>query len=376
MAKRPLVSIVVINFNYADYVAGAIGTALAQTYDRCEVVVVDDGSTDASRTVIARFGDRIRTVLQANSGQTAANNAGFAAAAGDIIMFLDADDALHPEAAEQIAAVWRDGVAKVQFCLALMTADGQSKRFVFPYFPPELSPARIREQVLRTGLYLWPPTSGNAFSRSFLARVMPLSTELFPSMTDGALNTAAPLYGDVLSVNKVLGYYRIHANNMQQAPVADRIRRGVLYKRREAEYLRARAAELQIELPPDLLDQMIHLEGRIASLKLAPDLHPVRGDTLLDLFRRAVRKAAVEDDRWVRRALHVAWLFAVILAPRRLCGRMVEFRFVPGARSDRITRALEVLGVVRRRRADDRLSLFPGAMPPLAVSAEAPGRSQ
>lgn len=348
-SSHPLVSIVIINFNYARYVATAITSALAQTYAMREIVVVDDGSTDGSHEVIASFGGHVRPIFKTNGGQTNAMNTGFAAAAGDIVMFLDADDALAPTAVEEVVAAWRPGVAKVQFCLELISAEGRSRRFVFPYFGPGSSPERIRAQVLRTGLYAWPPTSGNAFARRFLERVMPLSAERFPCMTDGALNTVAPLYGDILSIDKVLGYYRVHDNNMQNAPVAERIRRGVLNKRREAQYLREQAAALGIDMPADLLDQRIHLEGRIASLKLDRARHPVGGDSLRRLVPAAAVRLLQAEERAARRLFHLLWLFAVLVSPRWLCTHLVAFRFIPGTRPDGLSDIMAALGLVRRR---------------------------
>ena len=79
----PLVSIVINNYNYGRFVGSAIESALEQSYSNTEVIVVDDGSTDTSREVIASFGDRIGAVLKANGGQASAYNAGFAASKGD-----------------------------------------------------------------------------------------------------------------------------------------------------------------------------------------------------------------------------------------------------------------------------------------------------
>jgi len=71
---RPLVSILIPCFNAARWVAQAIESALAQTYPKKEVIVVDDGSTDGSDAIIARFGDRIRWTRTENRGQSAARN--------------------------------------------------------------------------------------------------------------------------------------------------------------------------------------------------------------------------------------------------------------------------------------------------------------
>ena len=64
MDESPLVSIVVNNYNYARFLRDAVMSALAQTYPRVEVIVVDDGSTDESREVIASFGDSVVPVLK------------------------------------------------------------------------------------------------------------------------------------------------------------------------------------------------------------------------------------------------------------------------------------------------------------------------
>src|SRR4051812_12972155 len=98
-ALRPLVSIIVNNFNYARYLREAIDSALDQRYEPTEIIVVDDGSTDRSREIIASYGSSIIPVYKPNGGQASALNAGFAASRGDIIVFLDADDILFPEAA-------------------------------------------------------------------------------------------------------------------------------------------------------------------------------------------------------------------------------------------------------------------------------------
>ena len=80
---RRLASIIINNYNYGRYLPKAIDSALAQSYPHTEILVVDDGSSDDSRTVIASYGDRIIPVLKQNGGQASALNAGFAASRGD-----------------------------------------------------------------------------------------------------------------------------------------------------------------------------------------------------------------------------------------------------------------------------------------------------
>ncbi len=89
---EPLVSIIIPCYNAAESIAAAIGNALDQTWSHKEVIVVDDGSTDGSLGIIRSFGERIRWQTGPNRGGCAARNAGRAAARGEYIQFLDADD--------------------------------------------------------------------------------------------------------------------------------------------------------------------------------------------------------------------------------------------------------------------------------------------
>jgi glycosyltransferase involved in cell wall biosynthesis len=89
----PLVSVVVITYNAADFVAHAIESVLQQSWTRLELIVVDDGSTDATASVVERFrDDRVSYVRQQNKGPNAARNEGIRRARGEFIAFLDCDD--------------------------------------------------------------------------------------------------------------------------------------------------------------------------------------------------------------------------------------------------------------------------------------------
>ncbi len=99
---EPLVSILIPCHNAAPWLEAALESALAQTWPRCEVILVDDGSTDASPAIASRYGQRGITVLaQPQRGASAARNAALRAARGDYIQFLDADDLLLPDKIER-----------------------------------------------------------------------------------------------------------------------------------------------------------------------------------------------------------------------------------------------------------------------------------
>jgi glycosyltransferase involved in cell wall biosynthesis len=133
------VSVVVPSYNYGRYVTEAVDSALAQTHEPVEVIVVDDGSTDDTATRLAPYAQRIRYIRQENRGLSAARNAGIRHASGQWIALLDADDLWHPEKLEiQLGAVrGREDVTLVGSPGALSLVDSR------------LPPPKVRELTLR-----------------------------------------------------------------------------------------------------------------------------------------------------------------------------------------------------------------------------------
>lgn len=98
---KPLVSVIIPNYNYANYLREAIDSVLTQTYSNIEIIVVDDGSEDDSRKVLEAYGDRITPIFQENSGVSAARNNGVKHSKGEYVAFLDADDIWLPKKIEK-----------------------------------------------------------------------------------------------------------------------------------------------------------------------------------------------------------------------------------------------------------------------------------
>ncbi len=96
--KTFLFSIIIPAYNYGRFVGRAIESALEQDGEDFEVLVIDDGSTDDTRQVVARYEDRVSYFHHANRGQSATRNRGIDLAHGRYLIFLDADDRLLPEA--------------------------------------------------------------------------------------------------------------------------------------------------------------------------------------------------------------------------------------------------------------------------------------
>jgi len=105
-ASEPrLVSVVIPAWNAARSLSRAIDSVLAQTWERREVIVVDDGSTDNSLALLAGYGEQLRVVSQANGGPSSARNRGLREARGQYVAFLDADDHWLPEKLERQVAL-------------------------------------------------------------------------------------------------------------------------------------------------------------------------------------------------------------------------------------------------------------------------------
>ncbi|MCI0334732.1 MAG: glycosyltransferase, partial [Planctomycetes bacterium] len=216
-ADQPLVSVIVDNYNYASFLPDAIESALQQHYPRTEIIVVDDGSTDHSRKIVAEYGTRIVPVYKNNGGQASALNAGFAASRGDIILFLDSDDILFPTAATNVVnAFCQPGISNVHWSMWTMDAGGNRTGGMKPPRPP--AEGDFREQMLALGPSNVPcaPTSGNAWSRSFLEPVLPIPEHVpyYRLCADEYLYTLAPVFGRLRTIAEPQGCYRIHGKNV------------------------------------------------------------------------------------------------------------------------------------------------------------------
>ena len=114
-------SLIIPTFNHARFIGAAIDSALAQTVSAFEVIVVDDGSSDKTPMVLARYAGRVRVLRQQNRGLSAARNAGLAAALGTFVSFLDADDVMAPtKLAAQLEVLERSHAIGWTYCDVLM----------------------------------------------------------------------------------------------------------------------------------------------------------------------------------------------------------------------------------------------------------------
>ena len=244
------VSVIVNNFNYDAFLRDAIDSALHQTYRPLEVIVVDDGSTDRSREVIESYDNRITPIFKENGGQASTFNLGFTRCEGDVIVYLDADDVLLPGATGAAAKYFEDpAVVNVHWPLWLVDRDGKRTGDVLPR--QTLAEGDLRETVMRDGpdCYQGAPTSGNAWSRPFLSRVLPAPEVDYRNGADGYLITLAPLFGKMRAINEPQGFYRVHErNHFWTASLDERNTRSLLRYEHRAATLKQRLTSMGIDV--------------------------------------------------------------------------------------------------------------------------------
>ncbi len=250
------VTIAICNYNYERFLTAAIDSALAQEYPATKVMVVDDGSTDGSRTIIESYGNRVLFLSKKNGGQVSAYNHAIASLDTEYVIFLDSDDVLYPSAVSEVMRFFEYGTwAKVQFRLDVMDNEGA----LTGAYVPHSEPPQECGELLRCGwLYPSPPASGNAYRASALRQIFPVPEEGVNRYgADFYAIYGVALTGPIATVPKSLGGYRVHnagsetvafANSEQltKAPRAFNMRWAIL---RNIAKIR-----LDIELPTTFLD--------------------------------------------------------------------------------------------------------------------------
>ena len=339
MKTNPLVSIIINNYNYDRFLAQAIDSALNQTYSNIEVIVVDDGSTDNSRKIIANYGDRIIPIYQENGKQGKAFNSGFSVSKGDIIIFLDSDDLLFSQAVKQIITVWKPNFAKVHYQLKVVDTKGESLGYTLPQGTSPLSTGEVWQTLLNLGVYVGTPTSGNALSRRVMEQIFPIPDE-YRTTADDYLCYSMPFYGEVGAVQEPLGAYRIHDSNQWALTTvtSDRFRRFVQHDLQNFALLEQRAKELGYKLPKDLEQRSIgRLWSRIISWRLEPQKHPVSSDSSWSLIYQGIRCLwKYSHFNWQKRSLYSLWFIWVGLMPLSLVKPAIAWFYAPHLRPEAI----------------------------------------
>lgn len=176
--QKPFFSIIIPAYNLENYIAAALQSVLVQTFQDFEIIIVDDGSSDETVSIIQSFHDpRIRLVSQVNGGVSRARNAGMKKAVGAYIAFLDGDDYWYPEHLELAA----DFFNRHPEILAYANRYMRDELEAIPPRPPSY-PESIRRLGIRGVLFM---NSSSVILNSFLASRLPPWEEAMPYGEDG-----------------------------------------------------------------------------------------------------------------------------------------------------------------------------------------------
>jgi GT2 family glycosyltransferase len=209
--RAPVVSVLMTTFNGAGFVGASIASVLAQSFPDFELIVVDDGSTDATAQVLAGIGDtRVRVLRQAaNGGVVAARNAGFLAARGRYVAALDHDDLSHPERlARQVA--YLDAHPDVVLVATEIEIEEVAGRRHAPDHPTGGDPALIRWLLHVDNPLTW---SSVMFRTDAVRRLGAFMRPEYELADDFDLYHRLLAVGEIARLDEVLTVYRWHARN-------------------------------------------------------------------------------------------------------------------------------------------------------------------
>ncbi len=213
MTSNPLVSILINNYNYGEFLENAIKSALEQTYANVEVIVVDDGSTDNSREVVKPYEPIVKLIAKENGGQASAFNAGFAASTGEIICFLDSDDYFLSNKAERIVDLFEQH-QDISWCFHPLKLIDKENCPIEAHVPVIAAYYDYRKSAKRGKLPFIPTaTSGLCFRRSLLEQILPMPEGTTVTLSDNYIKFIASFLSKAFISADYLAIQKIHGGN-------------------------------------------------------------------------------------------------------------------------------------------------------------------
>jgi glycosyltransferase involved in cell wall biosynthesis len=215
VSLNPLVSIIINNYNYGDFLDDAINSALLQTHQNCEVIVVDDGSTDKSREIIEKYQNNITSIFKENGGQSSALNVGFRASKGEIICFLDSDDEFCSDKVHEVFQRFHES-QDIEWCFHTLKLIDLNRQEISPDDNYRLSSLEwdFRKNILNGERlpYIHSATTGLSFRRSLLEKIFPIP-EVIKITSDNYLKLTATALAKGFFISQGLALQKIHGNN-------------------------------------------------------------------------------------------------------------------------------------------------------------------
>ena len=204
------ISVIIPAYNRADLIEETIESVLAQSVSPHQVIVVDDGSTDGTPDVVARFGHSVKLIRQKNQGAGAARNLGFQNSTGDVVHFMDSDDLSSPNTYEvQLDALNRTG-ADFAYGPWVKTRFEQRKvSFQKVVVQQRAVPTSLAmyKWLLRGWVTVFQPC---LLSRRLIERIGPYRTDLKPTEDSEFLFRIAKAGANFVHTPETLLLYRVH----------------------------------------------------------------------------------------------------------------------------------------------------------------------
>lgn len=322
---RITLSVIIPCFNYEAYVGEAIESVLRQVTPDIEIIVVDDGSSDRSWDVIQKYSGKIRSVRTENRGSVSACMTGLKLSSGAFIYFLDADDMLCPGAIAVVRPHLQPEISKIQFMLMPIDKAGSVIGEPFPKLDPAADSRRLIEFIAQRGSYATPPTSGNVYRRDIYEEAGDLSFE--PSAIDGVPYLLAPFMGEVVSIDKPLGRYRIHGSNVSSftTMTSERIEYCIERFLNRLKHLEALLAAKKIRRDFELRTNYAY----VGEMKLMGSV--ARGErppaTLLMPYLRSL----MLEQTGLSRVFHAVFAVLLCALPAGLASKLLVFRVNPSS---------------------------------------------
>jgi glycosyltransferase involved in cell wall biosynthesis len=232
LPTQPLISVLIPNYNYAEYIGETLDSVLVQTYTNFEVIVCDDGSTDTSCDVIETYvhqDSRIKLIRQRNQKVAVALNTAYSESKGDIICILDADDVWMKQKLQTVLEIFQ---AQTQCGFVIHNVIEVDKKGIPIKGKPMLqniASGWMGAYALANGGYVdsIPPASALSLRREVTDLIFPLNPEMVRN-TDSLIYRLAPLITVIGSTTEVLNKFRLHGTNTSSVTLlnAECIERG------------------------------------------------------------------------------------------------------------------------------------------------------
>ena len=206
---NPTVSVIMAAYNHAGYIAQAITSVLSQSWHDLELIVIDDGSTDRTREVVAAFADPVRYIYQENQGQGGARNTGIAHARGEFVSFLDDDDLWLPGCLETVVAVLRSRPEVGALYASCQVIDGAGNRLP-QIMSRVVEPGEMYATLVEGG---WFPPLVVTVRKSVLDDVGPLDLSL-RGTDDWELWLRVASKHVFVGISDVVALYRMHGGGL------------------------------------------------------------------------------------------------------------------------------------------------------------------